>query len=88
MKRETTASIRKWLSIAVVLIYAVGLVLMLVGYFGQGLSLWFVSTAGGALLLYVKRTQEKKAADERAIEEEEAAYQKKLRETQGNGERK
>ncbi len=71
------AKIRQWLGIIIVLIYAVGLVMMFIGYFSQGLGLWFVSTVAGALLLYVKRTQEKKAADEKAMEEEEAAYQKK-----------
>lgn len=86
MKKETAAAIRKWLAIAVVLVYAVGLVMMLAGLFNQGLALWFVSTVGGALLLYVKRTQEKKAADEKAIEAEEAAYQEKLRHAQRNGE--
>ena len=71
------AKIRQWLGIVIVLIYAVGLVMMFIGYFSQGLGLWFVSTVAGALLLYVKRTQAKRAADEKALEEEEAAYQKK-----------
>ena len=76
MKNSSSAKIHQWLGIIIVLVYAVGLVTMLIGHFGQGLSLWFISTAAGALLLYVKRKQEKRAADEKAMEEEEAVYQK------------
>ena len=77
MKNLSSEKICQWLGIVVVLIYAVGLLLMLIGKFSQGLRLWFISTVAGALLLYVKRKREKRAADEKAVEEEEAAYQKR-----------
>lgn len=66
---------RRVLPILIVLLYAVGVALMIFGCFPQGLSLWFLSTVFGALLLYVKRKQEKKRADLLQAEEEERAYQ-------------
>lgn len=66
---------KKVFPIVIVLLYAVGVVMMIFSAFAQGLSLWFLSTVFGALLLYVKRTQEKKKADLIRIEEEERAYQ-------------
>ena len=67
------------LCILIVLLYAVGLVLMLVGSCTAGASMWAVSTIAGALVLVVKYYQEKRAADEARVEEEEREYQKKLR---------
>ena len=66
---------KKVFPIIIVLLYAIGIVLMIFSAFAQGLSLWFLSTVFGALLLYVKRTQEKKRADLLRMEEEERAYQ-------------
>ena len=70
---------RSILCILIVLLYAVGLVLMLVGSFTAGASMWAVSTIAGALVLVVKYYQEKRAADEARVEEEEREYQKKLK---------
>lgn len=71
----SSALFRKVLPLIIVLLYAAGIVFMLFANFAQGLSLWFLSTVFGALLLYVKRTQEKKRADLLRMEEEERAYQ-------------
>lgn len=70
---------RSILCILIVLLYAVGLVLMLVGSFTAGASMWAVSTIAGALVLVVKYYQEKRAADEARVEEEEREYQQKLK---------
>ena len=61
---------KKILPVVIIALYVIGLVMMIFANFSQGLVLWFISTAGGALYLYVKRTEEKKAADAAAIEEE------------------
>ena len=74
------------LSLLIVLLYAVGLILMLAGNLSSGASMWAVSTIAGALLLYVKHTQEKRAADEAEMEEEERRYQENLRKSE-EGER-
>lgn len=71
--------LRKLLPILIVLLYIAGVILMIFGRFDQGLVLWFVSTAGGALLLYVKRVQEKKLADLLQEEADERAYQERVR---------
>ena len=70
---------RSILCILIVLLYAVGLVLMLVGSFTAGASMWAVSTIAGALVLVVKYYQEKRAADEARVEEEDREYQQKLK---------
>lgn len=70
---------KKILPVVIIVLYVIGLVMMIFANFSQGLVLWFISTAGGALYLYVKRTEEKKAADAAAIEEEERRYQENLR---------
>lgn len=67
------------LCILIVLLYAIGLIVMLVGNFTAGASMWAVSTIAGALVLVVKHYQEKRAADEARVEEEERQYQQKLR---------
>ena len=67
------------LCILIVLLYAVGLIVMLVGSFTAGASMWAVSTIAGALVLVVKYYQEKRAADEARVEEEERQYQQKLK---------
>ena len=67
------------LCILIVLLYAVGLVLMRAGSFTSGASMWAVSTIAGALVLVVKYSREKRAADEARVEEEERHYQQKLR---------
>ena len=68
------------LCILIVLLFAVGLIVMLVGSFTAGASMWAVSTIAGALVLVVKHYQEKRAADEARVEEEEREYQRKLKE--------
>lgn len=70
---------KKILPGVIIALYAIGLAMMIFANFAQGLVLWFISTAGGALYLYVKRTEEKKAADEAAVEEQERIYQENLR---------
>lgn len=64
---------RKVLPFAIILMYLIGVLLMIFKRFDQGLVLWFFSTVLGALLLYVKRTQEKKKADILQFEAEERA---------------
>ena len=71
--------LKKILPAVIIALYVIGMIMMIFANFAQGLVLWFISTAGGALYLYVKRTEEKKAADEAAIEEEEHKYQESLR---------
>lgn len=73
---------KKVFPIIIVLLYLAGMFLMIFSAFAQGMSLWFLSTVFGALLLYVKRTQEKKKADLLQIEAEEAAYQASKNKTQ------
>lgn len=70
---------KKVFPVLILLIYVAGLILMIFSNFTNGLTLWFVSTVLGALLLYVKRTQEKKIRDLREMEAQEEAYQKNLR---------
>lgn len=79
MNNNNLRTLRSVLCIAIVLMYVIGMFLMIFSYFSQGLSLWFVSTFGGALLLYIKRKRDKRAADEAAEEEEERLYQENLR---------
>ena len=67
------------LCILIVLLFAVGLIVMLVGSFTAGASMWAVSTIAGALVLVVKHYQVMRAADEARVEEEERQYQQKLR---------
>lgn len=74
--------LKKILPILVVALYAIGMVLMIFGNFGNGVTLWVISTFGGALLLYAKRKQEKRAADEAQAEAEERIYQENLKKQQ------
>ena len=78
-KKSALLNPRSILCILIVLLYAVGLIVMLVGSFTAGASMWAVSTIAGALVLVVKHYQEKRAADEARVEEEEREYQKKLK---------
>ncbi len=71
--------LKKILPIAIIALYVIGMALMIFGNFGNGVTLWVISTVGGALLLYAKRRQEKRAADEAQVEEEERIYQENLR---------
>lgn len=64
---------------AVIACYFIGMILMIFGLFSQGIALWFISTVGGGLMLYVKKRQDKKVEDLKREEEEERAYQEKLR---------
>lgn len=67
---------RRILALVIVALYIAGLVLMFCSRFKAGLSLWFVSTAGGALLLYVKHSEEKRARDEAEFAAREEEYQR------------
>ena len=67
---------RRILALVIVALYIAGLVFMFCRQFRIGLSLWFISTAGGALLLYIKHTEEKRARDEAEFEAQEAEYQR------------
>ena len=78
-KKSALLNARSIHCMLIVLLYAVGLIVMLVGNFTAGASMWAVSTIAGALVLVVKHHQEKRAADEARVEEEEREYQKKLR---------
>lgn len=65
--------------IAVIAFYFIGMFLMIFGLFDQGVALWFISTVGGAIMLYVKKRQDKKVADLLQEEEEERQYQEKMK---------
>lgn len=73
-------NIWRFMAVLVVVLYIAGMFLMIFGQFGNGVTLWALSTVIGGLALYVKRTNDKKAADEKEFEEAERAYQKKLSE--------
>ena len=74
------------LAVVVIVLYIVGMFLMIFRQFGNGVTLWALSTIIGGLALYVKRTNEKKAADEKEFEEAERAYQQKLQAEKQNQE--
>ena len=78
-KKSALLNARSILCMLIVLLYAVGLIVMLVGNFTAGASMWAVSTIAGALVLVVKYYQEKRARDEAEVEEEERRYQQKLK---------
>lgn len=59
--------------ILIVLLYVAGVAVMIFGRFDQGVALWFLSTAMGAILLYARRKQEKKLRDLEEEAAEEAA---------------
>ena len=61
--------LRRILPLVIVALCLLGVGLMVFGHFGQGVGLWFISLVAGVLLLYVRRTLEKKLRD---LEEEEA----------------
>ena len=72
----TSLILRRLLPIVIVIMCLLGVGLMIVGSFRQGLSLWFLSLVFGALTLYIRRTLEKKLRDlqeEMAAAEAEAA---------------
>ena len=66
------------IALLVLALYIGGMLLMIFRQFGNGVTLWALSTVIGGLALYVRRTNEKKAADEREFEEAERAYQEKM----------
>lgn len=72
---------RRILALVIVALYIAGLVFMFCRQFKIGLSLWFISTAGGALLLYIKHSEEKRAKDEAEFDALEEEYQR----THGEG---
>ena len=59
----TSLILRRLLPIVIVIRCLLGVGLMIVGSFRQGLSLWFLSLVFGALTLYIRRTLEKKLRD-------------------------
>lgn len=63
------------LPVLIILLYIAGMFMMIFQNFGNGVTLWVLSTVLGALVLYVKRTQEKKRTDLLQAEEDERAYQ-------------
>lgn len=63
------------IALLVLALYIGGMLLMIFRQFGNGVTLWALSTVIGGLALYVRRTNEKKAADEREFEAAERAYQ-------------
>ena len=65
--------------IAIVLCFAVGLIMMLCGSFAAGLIPWFAAMVIGAITLYAQRKQDQKCADEAEMEAQECAYQEKRR---------
>ena len=92
-KNTSRALVWRLLAVMVIVFYLVGMILMIlgrrgVGNFGNGVTLWALSTVIGALALYVKRTNDKKAADQKEFEENERLYQQKLREDAQNQEQK
>lgn len=80
----TSPVFRIVLPVVIILMYLVGMFLMIFKHFDQGLVLWFFSTVFGALLLYVKRTQEKKKADILQMEAEERARAEHAEEKEQN----
>ena len=73
------------LAVLVIVLYIAGMVLMILSRrgignnFGNGVTLWALSTIIGGLALYVKRTNDKKAADEKEFEERFKEHQEKSR---------
>ena len=59
----TSLILRRLLPIVIVIMCLLGVALMIMGNFRQGLSLWFLSLVFGALTLYIRRTLEKKLRD-------------------------
>ena len=80
----TSPLFRFVLPIVILVMYAAGIVLMILQQPAQGLGLCFFSTVFGALQLYVKRTQEKKKADLLQAEEDERRYQQNLKNKENN----
>ena len=80
----TSPIFRRVLPVVIVAMYIIGMFMMIFQRFDQGLVLWFFSTVFGALLLYVKRTQEKKRADLLQAEEDEKKYQESLKAEENN----
>ncbi len=75
---------RKFFPILILLLYVAGMVVMIFVNFTHGLTLWFISTVLGALLLYVKRTQEKKIRDLQEEEAQESALRKSSQDRESN----
>lgn len=63
--------IRNLLCIALVALYAVGLLCMFLDALNAGLALWVVSTIGGIAALYHIRNREEKEAFERDRNEDD-----------------
>lgn len=84
--KKTNLQLWRLMALLVIVLYIAGMFLMIFRQFGNGVTLWALSTVIGALALYVKRTNEKKAADEKEFEEAERAYQQKLKEEKQNQE--
>lgn len=65
--------------IAIVVCFAIGLIMMLTGSFGAGLIPWAAAMVIGAITLFAKNRQDKRKADEAEMEAEERAYQERKR---------
>jgi len=81
-KNNSNLQIWRLMAAVVILLYIAGMFLMIFKNFGNGVTLWALSTVLGALALYVKRTNDKKAADEKEFEEAEAARQQEEQQNQ------
>ena len=69
----TSLILKRLLPIVIVIMCLLGVGLMVVGSFRQGLSLWFLSLVLGAITLYIHRTLMKKLHDlEEEMKEAEA----------------
>lgn len=82
--QNNKSNLQLWriMALLVIVLYIAGMFLMIFRQFGNGVTLWALSTIIGGLALYIKRTNDKKAADEKEFEEAERAYQQKLNEEQ------
>ena len=67
MSETNLRRLRAALSLILVGLYVAGLIVMIVGNFGDGLTLWVISTVGGIALLYWIRTMDRRRADAEKI---------------------
>lgn len=63
MNENKSLKIRNILSIALVVLYAAGMLCMFLNAMQLGLLLWTLSTAGGLAVMYRLKAEEKKAAE-------------------------
>ena len=61
---------RRFIAVALVVLYAIGLLLLFFGFVQPALVLWIISTAGGILLLYLLKKKEEKTPSAPSDDEE------------------